>query len=176
VAALLKEAPLPLGLADDPYVRTLEASPALSVVREIRRWWRGFSLEECCVLTTVALKQRGLFGAAVNGFSDKDVSPYLGRLARSFLAEMSQSSDGFVASVAAFELSLLQIRREGSLEEFVVHWDCEPYGVIQGLLSRDGQREEPAPGSYRMRVNGRLPGFFTVECLEERCGTRALTG
>ncbi|WP_031072850.1 hypothetical protein [Streptomyces sp. NRRL WC-3742] len=151
---------------DHPYFRHLDASGRLSVLREISAWWRSFSIEETCVLTSTLLKKRGTFAEVAGRFADRpDATPYHQQQAAVFLAAMGRHGDPLLAAVAEFEGALLAIRTGDATGPVTIHWQHAPYAVLESLLLGAPLDEARIRGAHRMVVSPDLPGLFRVEPL-----------
>ncbi len=157
--------------ADEPYLQVVAHSDELALVREIATWWRAFSLERYCVLTVALLKRRGIFDEAVSTFiREHTISPFIETLSRAFLRALSTHADGLVATVAQFELALIQVKH-GDPTHYTIEWAYEPYTVLQGLLTGASWEEARAQGRYCTMVSRDYPKLFEVLHLQTRAGT-----
>jgi hypothetical protein len=147
---------------DEPYIRTVARSEQLSLVQEIVQWWRSYSLEQFCPLTSTLLKRQDRFEETVLSLIHRGrISPFIETLGTTFLAEMSTHEDAFVAAVAQFELALIKVK-QGSEETFFVDWPYEPYTVLNSLLTNLPFEKEVARGSFRTVISTELPRYFEV--------------
>ena len=150
---------------DDPYLRHVQVSRELQVVREIAIWWRTFQLQVQCRFTARLLKRLGSFDAAVVAYFDNNAtSPFAEELSRGFLSFLRSHDDLLVSTVAQFEHALLQARA-GLPGQFEIVWDRHP---DQLFLALEKGCELPSPEAgcfYRMSIGRELPQM--VICTKE---------
>lgn len=152
---------------DDAYLQMISGSPQLQLVREIALWWRAKGLEEYCVLTTRLLKRLGAFDRLVAGFFGQfGAFPYVEEQAYRFLEFAGEDRTDLkipplIASVAAFELALLRVKR-GSVERYEVHWPCDPAPVIAALVNDEPLNLESSAGDFTTIISSTLPDCFEI--------------
>lgn len=136
----------------DPYLKRVNGSRELAMVREIAIWWRTFQLESQCRLTSRLLKRLNCFdGLVAEYFNNNATSPFVEELSLGFLDFLMKHDDELVRTVAQFERTVLLIRSGvGGVFEFI--WDRHPDAVFLALANGS---ELPAPETdyfYRMRI------------------------
>ena len=147
---------------DDPYIRTVAASPHLVMVREVVRWWRAYGVGRFCVLTATLLRRRGLFDDTISEFvRTVAITPYAEELGDTFLSYMSRSTDPLMASVAGFERALVRAKK-GDAAEYTVLWPCDPHAVLVWLTTPAADELRAADGMYATIVSRALPEMFEV--------------
>jgi hypothetical protein len=149
----------------DPYLRRVEGSRELAMVREIALWWRSFQLEAQCRLTSRLLKRLNCFDALVAAyFYNNATSPFVEELSHGFLDFLSEHPDGLVRTMAQFEYAVLQTR-SGSASGFEIVWDRHPDQVVLAL--ENGSELPPAETDccYRMQIGRELPHM--ISCTQE---------
>ncbi len=149
----------------DPYLRRVEGSPQLAMLREIALWWRMFALEAQCRFTSRLLKRFGFFEKTVAYYFDNHpTSPFVEELAQDFLLSLHQHPDALLRAVSQSERALLQCKA-GSGDTVEVMWDRNPDHVFQAL--EDGSELPPAEtdGIYRLTIDRELRGL--VACTRD---------
>ncbi len=149
----------------DPYLRQVEGSAQLAIVREIALWWRVFALEAQCRFTSRLLKRFCLFQETVAYYFDHNpTSPFVEELSVEFLDSLRGHPDPLIRAVSQSERALLQCKAGyGNAAEIL--WDRHPDQVFQAL--EDGS-ELPAGEAgcvYRLKVDRELPGM--VACTRD---------
>jgi len=149
----------------DPYLRQVEGSPQLAMVREIALWWRVFALEAQCRFTSRLLKRLGIFHETVAFYFDNNpTSPFVEELSVDFLHSLGAHRDPLLRAVSQSERALLECKAGcGSAVEIL--WDRHPDRVFQAL--ENGSQLPPAEPRvvYRLRIDLNLPGW--VACSRE---------
>ena len=149
--------------ADEPYLQALTGSDSLSLVREIATWWRIYDLERYCALTSRLLKQRRVYETTVDRFvKTHAISPYINELGEAFLQDLSDSEDGLLAELAAFELALTRVKR-GSPNTYTLLWQHDPTALLTSLVNETPVQDGAPQGDYRVTVSAGLPGMFSIE-------------
>jgi hypothetical protein len=141
----------------DPYLRLVEGSTQLAMVREIALWWRMFALE--------AQKRLGLFHETVAFYFDNNpTSPFVEELSVDFLGSLRAHPDPLVHAVSQSERALL-LCKAGSSDAVEILWDRHPDRVFQAL--QDGSELPPgeAGGIYHLRIDRELRGM--VACTRD---------
>ncbi|MFZ0518349.1 MAG: hypothetical protein WBG23_11105 [Acidobacteriaceae bacterium] len=149
----------------DPYLRQVEGSPQLAMVREIALWWRMFALEAQCRFTSRLLQRSGVFQKTVAMYFDNHpTSPFVEELSSDFLHSLRAHPDPLLRAVSQSERALLQCKA-GSNDAVEIIWDRHPDRVFQAL--EDGSELPPveAEGIYRLRIDRELRGL--VACIRE---------
>jgi hypothetical protein len=149
----------------DPYLRQVEGSPQLAMVREIALWWRLFSLEAQCRFTSRLLKRFGLFEETVAFYFDHNpTSPFVEELSVDFLRSLRAHPNPLIHAVSQSERALLKCKA-GSGDAVEILWDRHPDRVFQAL--QDGSELPPveAGSIYRLRIDRELPGM--VACTRD---------
>lgn len=165
LALIIADQPMP-GPVDDDYFESVEGTVPLAVVQEIGDSWRRFSIRRLCPLTWRLAEQRGrLDGHFARLGRARRLSPFLLILARQFLEQLSDGDDPLDAAVARFEYAMLAAaEREGSTDEVVIDWPCDPEDLLTHLVA-DEPIGEPGPGCYRTRAAAGAPSAFVIERL-----------
>jgi hypothetical protein len=149
----------------DPYLRQVEGSPQLAMVREIALWWRVFALEAQCRFTSRLLKRLGLFRETVAFYFDNNsTSPFVEELSLDFLYSLRAHPDPLVRSVSQSERALL-LCKAGSGNAAEIFWDRHPDRVFQALEEGSELPAGEAGGVYRLRIDRELPGM--VACTRD---------
>ncbi len=152
---------------DEPYLRLVQHSQHLKVMRSIIFQWKAYEIEQYCIFTTALLKRKGLFDEAVQTFLENaSLSPFIEKLGTMFLEEMSNHTDMLIASLAQFELALLKIK-QGDVGTYVIEWDYNPYALLEALLHNMPLEEQRGIGSFRTVLAKDLPGLFQVVSAKE---------
>lgn len=139
---------------ENAYLRSVRDSSGLHVVREIVRWWRGFSVERTCPLTARMLHQVGRFDRRIEDFCQtRTFSAYIEELAKQFLSFIQECEEPLAVSVAAFEQALLEIGR-GHADERVVYWPRNPKPVLNALLDGRLVPNDADAGSFVTYLSG----------------------
>jgi hypothetical protein len=95
---------------DDSYIQRIARSKDLKEARGNIFLWRIWVLERTAPLTFALLKHRKLLNQAVTAFiKGHNISPFRETQAPEFLAMLSTHDDSLIASVAQFELALLNV-------------------------------------------------------------------
>jgi len=150
---------------DDPYLKAVDGSAQLELVREIATWWRIFDLERYCTLTSRLLKQRGGYETTVDRFvKTHAISPFINELAESFLLDLGESDDLLLREVALFELALTRVRR-GDPESYVIDWQHDPVAVLTSLAKEQPVEAVETPERYRVTISASLEGSFSVKVI-----------
>lgn len=150
----------------DPYLRRVEGSRELAMVREIALWWRTFQLEAQCRLTSRLLKRLHCFDALVaDYFNNNATSPFVEELSQGFLNFLNRHSDGLVRIVAQFECAVLQTR-SGSASASEIVWDRHPDHLFIALENGSALPPPETDCCYRMQIARDLPHMIncTREC------------
>jgi hypothetical protein len=147
---------------DDEYIRRVARSRDLAEGRKNIALWRIWVLERTCALTVNLLRRRGLLAKALDAFmSNENISPFRETQAPAFLDSLSGHPDKLVACVAQFELALMKVRA-GDHRTHTVIWHLEPCSILH-CLAKDMPLDEAAiEGTYKIRLNGNLPGLFEI--------------
>ncbi len=149
----------------DPYLRQLEGSPQLAMIREIALWWRMFALDAQCRFTSRLLKRFGLFQETVAFYFDHHpTSPFVEELSIDFLHSLRAHPDPLLRAVSQSECALLQCKA-GSGDAAEVLWDRHPDHVFQALETGSELPPAEADGIYRLRIDRELRGM--VACTRE---------
>ena len=155
----------------DPYLRRIEGSRELAMIREIAIWWRTFQLRVQCHFTSRLLERLHCFDTLVAAYFDKNpTSTFVEELSQGFLEVLKGHHDGLVRAVAQFESAWLLIRT-GDTGKFEVLWDRHPDRVFLAL--ENGTELPPAESecAYCIRMAQDLPQMF--HCIREsRISTR----
>jgi len=147
---------------DDPYIQAVAHSEHLQVVQDVIHWWRVYDVERSCVLTTTLLKQRGRWDETIGSFVRQRTStPFIEQLGTMFLETLCGHDDVLIASVAQFELALMNVK-QGDAKDYLVAWAYEPYAVLASLLTDRPVDEVGARGAYRTIISRHLPQLFQV--------------
>jgi hypothetical protein len=149
----------------DPYLRQVEGSAQLAMLREIALWWRLFALEAQCRFTSRLLKRFGLFQKTVAFYFDNHAtSPFVEELSVDFLRSLRAHPNPLVRAVSQSEHALLQCKA-GSGDAVEILWDRHPDRVFQAL--EDGSELPPVEtgGVYRLRIDRELRGM--VACTRD---------
>jgi hypothetical protein len=147
----------------DPYIRTVAASPDLREARRNILLWRVYVLERTCPLTFALLKSRGELGDLIEAFiSHCNVSPFRETQAPDFLDLVTTRPDHVVASVAQFERALMHVR-EGASGSYVTVWKVDPHIVLHQLAKKLPLDESAGEGEWRSIVSALEPGLFRIE-------------
>jgi len=150
---------------EDPYLRQVEGSAQLAIVREIALWWRVFALEAQCRFTSRLLKRLGLFQETVAFYFDNNLtSPFVEELSVDFLDLLRGHPNPLLRAVSQSERALLQCRA-GSGDTVEILWDRHPDRVFQALETGSELPPAEAGGIYRLRIDRDLPGM--VACTRE---------
>ena len=150
---------------EDPYLRQVEGSAQLAIVREIALWWRVFALEAQCRFTSRLLKRLGLFQETVAFYFDNNLtSPFVEELSVDFLDSLRGHPNPLLRAVSQSERALLQCRA-GSGDTVEILWDRHPDRVFQALETGSELPPAEAGGIYRLRIDRDLPGM--VACTRE---------
>lgn len=150
----------------DPYLRQVEGSAQLAMVREIAVWWRVFAVEAQCRFTSRLLKRLGFFQETVAFYFDNNLtSPFVEELSVDFLHSLRAHPNLLLRAVSQSEHALLQCKA-GSGDAVEILWDRHPDRVFQAL--EDGSELPPAEagGIYRLRIDRELRGM--VACTRDR--------
>jgi hypothetical protein len=149
----------------DPYLRQVEGSAQLAMVREIALWWRVFALEAQCRFTSRLLKRLGLFQETVAFYFDNNrTSPFVEELSVDFLRSLRAHPDWLLRAVSQSERAWLQCKA-GRGNAMEILWDRHPDRVFQALEDGSQLPPEEAGGVYRLRIDRELPGM--VACTRE---------
>ena len=149
----------------DPYLRQVEGSPQLAMVREIALWWRVFALEAQCRFTSRLLKRLGIFEQTVAFYFDNHpTSPYVEELSLDFLGSLRAHPNPLLRAVSQSERAVLLCKAD-SCEAVEVLWDRHPERVFQALEDGSELPAEEPDGIYRLRIDSELPGM--VACTRE---------
>jgi hypothetical protein len=155
----------------DPYLRAVEGSAQLAVVREIALWWRVFALEAQCRLTSRLLKRLELFEETVAFYFDNNpTSPFVEELSFDFLDSLSPHHDPLIRAVSQSERALLKCKA-GTTDGVEILWDRHPDRVFHALENRSELESAEAGAVYRLRIDAHLPGV--VACRREEIIDRA---
>ena len=155
----------------DPYLEAVAASDGLLAVREIVLWWRKLGLARSCVLTTRALRQKGVYDATVRSFvRAHQISPYAEELRQAFLAAMALQPDPLIAAVARFEEAVAGVKR-GDAARYEIDWAHDPAAVLAALTREFPLEEERLRGRFRMVVERDGPGIVRVQSFEIEAGS-----
>lgn len=149
----------------DPYLRQVEGSPQLDIVREIALWWRGFALEAQCRFTSRLLKRLGIFQETVASYFDNNpTSPFVEELSVDFLDSLRGHPNSLLGAVSQSERALLRCKA-GSSKGAEILWDRHPDRVFQAL--QDGSELPTAEAGviYHLRIDRELRGM--VACTRE---------
>jgi hypothetical protein len=150
--------------ADDPYLREVEASPNLRLVKKIAFWWRKVQIEQFCVLTTNLLRWNGTFQNYLESFiTNNGYSAFREEVGFQFLEYLrSRELDSITRSVVQFEEAILK-KRLGHDIDVRIPWDYEPYSVISGLLHNTFSENAFQTGRYDVSVSSfDTEGLFHV--------------
>ena len=153
------------GAATDPYLASVAGTEALGIVQEIGLWWREYSIEQWCRLTSALLKQRGTFSETVATFSVMEgLSRFIEEVGTRFMDAMGAHPDPLVANVARFEAAIIRAAQGDAAVDCVLVWDRDPALVVARLV--EGAPVDECPrGAFRSRVSAALPRLFEVEPL-----------
>lgn len=142
------------------YAEQLKSSNRLVLLQECILNWRELTIETSCPLTSRMLTVKRTRISKVANLK-RGSSPFSEVLARDFLTGLSAHDDPLIASIAQFELALLDLR-EGHSEPRTIQWKTEPNEVLAVLLF-GGSLDEVRPGAYLMTVSPDIPGGFRVD-------------
>jgi hypothetical protein len=149
----------------DPYLRRVEGSTQLAMVREIALWWRLFALEAQCRFTSRLLKRCGLFREVVAFYFDNNpTSTFVEELSLDFLDSLRAHPDPLLRAVSQSERALLQCKA-GFGDPVEVLWDRHPDRVFQALETGSELPPAEADSIYRLRIDRDLRGM--VACTRE---------
>jgi hypothetical protein len=153
---------------NDPYLQRVANSRELVMVRKIALWWRAYSLEAQCRLTSRLLKRLGCFEALVGNFFDNNAtSPFIEELSLDFLRSLHMHDDRLVRAMSQFELAVLMVRA-GTAEAYEIMWDRNP-DLVARALDAGGALPPCEPGlRYRMQIGRDLPDM--IACSREPIG------
>jgi hypothetical protein len=149
----------------DPWLRLVEGSRELAMLRKIAIWWRTFQIEAQCRQTSRLLKRLGSFEALVTDYFNRNAtSPFIEELSRSFLRSLEQHYDPVVRAVSQLEYAALNAQA-GLPVACEILWDRHPDLVCRAIES--GAELPPAEPDcfYRLRISGSQP--FTLTCTRE---------
>jgi hypothetical protein len=147
---------------DDPYVRAVACSRDLEEARRNVFLWRIYVLERTCILTFRLLRQKKLLGATVASFiATRNISPFRETQPPAFLETLRDHADPLVASVAQFELALMNVRR-GDRATYTIHWNREPAAVLDALATDRPVGEPGNEASHEIVVSSELPSLFRL--------------
>jgi hypothetical protein len=149
----------------DPYLRQVQDSPQLAMVREIALWWRMFALEAQCRFTSRLLQRSGIFQKTVASYFDNHpTSPFVEELSADFLRSLHAHPDPLLRAVSQSERVLLQCKA-GSNDTVEIIWNRHPDRVFQAL--QDGSELPPVEPEciYRLKIDRDLRGM--VACIRE---------
>ena len=152
---------------DDPqYVQALAGSSSLAVVREIVCFWRAYSLERSCILTTTWLKGQGRFESEVERFlTTETFSPYADESRVQFLRYLVTDNDPLVAALAEFEIALDEVRFD-SCEMRILEWPCDPKPILSAILNDNDIIDPVISKRYRVTISSALPDGFVCESMD----------
>lgn len=150
---LIKFNEIPLEMTND-YLREIQSSKNLRLIKKITLWWRTIQIEQFCRLTAGLLKTRGEFDLQLSNFiSEKDFSSFRDEIGLQFLDYIIYKKlDSLLQSVAEFELSIIQLKK-GEPVQCCISWQFEPYSVIQGLLNDTLEMETLKKGNYEVSIS-----------------------
>ncbi|MFN2588092.1 MAG: hypothetical protein ABR613_08245 [Actinomycetota bacterium] len=162
VAALLAGTEIPRH-PDPSYVRDLQASPRLGLLRDISLWWRAFRVTRYCPLTAAALERAGVFESILEQFVRAGgVSPLIEQLGPAFLAfVLERHPRGLVHDVARLEDALLRARF-GAVEEVELEWTTDPRAVLPSLVSGAPIQRDPPRVRFKIMIGPHLSHYFEV--------------
>lgn len=149
---------------DAAYLRGIEGTSRLAIVREIVCFWRAHGLERFCILTGGLLKGMGRFEQDIERFvSAEQFSPFIEEAGLQFLHFMATDHDLAVAALAKTEIALHATRAD-SHEEQEIEWPCNPEPILSAILNQNDLRPELfLANPYRLRVGRALPGGYACE-------------
>lgn len=179
IAGMIKDTYSP-DANDHAHLLSIAKSDNLMVTQEIITWWRQLSLERYCKLTSVALKQFGIFDIETQRFiAQWRFSPYVEELAQEFLAVLTNHELEIIACLARFETALINVT-QGSDEIITVKWHHAPYEVLNAVTTGADINKIKPTGNYVTLVSRELPGLFKV-CQQDQpeindVGHKAATG
>jgi hypothetical protein len=153
------------GRRDDPYLRQVDGSRELAMLRKIALWWQAFAIETQCRWTTRLCKRLGCFDALVAQHFDRNAtSPFVEELGLQFVRSLRGHDDGLIRSVSQFEYALHAHTGESG-ETCEIEWDRNP-DVLIGALETGAALPAREPNClYRLRVGSGLPR--TMACTRE---------
>jgi hypothetical protein len=145
---------------NDPYLQRVANSRELAMVRKIALWWRAYSLEAQCRLTSRLLKRLGSFEALVENFFDHNAtSPFIEELSLDFLRSLHAHDDRLIRAMSQFELALLRVRA-GVAEVCEIEWDRNP-DLVAHALDTGGELPPCEPDyRYHMQIGRDLPDMI----------------
>lgn len=147
--------------SDDDYVRSVAGSDRVVLLREIVLWWRTFSVQRACPLTSRLLVRQGRLDEVVAEFVARhSISPYIEDLAGAFVGSLRSDENALVSAVASFEAALIQVKR-GDRGRHVAEWPTEPYPVLAALLGDAPLPTSTGEGAWTL-VSHELPQRFEV--------------
>jgi hypothetical protein len=147
---------------EDAYIREVAQSKELEEGRRNIQLWRVYVLERTCALTVNLLRRRKLLDEALDAFiMQKNISPFRETQGPAFLEWLSRHDDRLIASVAQFELALMNVR-QGDTGPYVIPWSVEPHGVLHSLARDIPFADDTPAGDYEIVVSGDLPGQFRI--------------
>jgi hypothetical protein len=149
----------------DPYLRQIQGSAQLAMLREIALWWRMFALEAQCRFTSRLLKRFGVFQETVAFYFDNHpTSPFVEELSVDFLRSLRAHPDPLLRAVSQSERALLQCKA-GSGDAVEILWDRHPDRVFQALEDGGGLPPVEEGSIYRLTIDRELRGM--VACTRD---------
>src|SRR5260370_33759770 len=104
------------------YLEMVRHTDHLHIVRKVALWWRQLHITDFCTLTASWLKHHNRLDQEVlSFFSTQKYSPYRKEVGIQFLTYISDTSTGFVKTIADFELALIKVK-SGITVSLVQHW------------------------------------------------------
>ena len=144
-----------------PYLRLVEQSEELQIVRDIVLWWRLYGLGTTAPFTTALLRQRGTLETRISAFLARRVlSPFYEAQLQEFL-DFIATGDDLERAVASYELALYRVQC-GDPREYTVEWFQDPAEVLTAVVA--GRPPESCrSGRYRTIVSSVIPNKFRIE-------------
>ncbi len=159
-----------VGADDDAYIRKVAQSKHLEEGRRNVLLWRTYVLERTCALSIRLLRHRNLLEETLKTFIARtNISPFRETQAPAFLEALSVHSDGLIASVAQFELSLMRVK-QGDPRSYLVSWNIEPHSILHSLARNTPLEGEIAEGAYQILISRDIPGQFQIFYLRDEDG------
>jgi hypothetical protein len=150
---------------NDSYLRQVDGSRELAMLRKIAVWWQAFAIETQCRWTARLCKRLDCFDALVAEYFDHSAtSPFVEELGSQILDSLRAHDHGLIRSTSQFEYAL-RAHPSQSGETYEIVWDRNPDVVIAALETGATLPEREASCLYRLRVGGGPPA--TITCARE---------
>lgn len=140
------------GRPDDVYLRQVDGSRELAMLRKIALWWQAFAIETQCRWTTRLCKRLGCFDELVAAhFDHTAISPFVEELGSQFLRPLHDHHHELIRSVSQLDYALVA-PSGASAETCDIVWDRNPEAVILALETNAALPEREPNCVYRLRV------------------------